>query len=179
MKNNIITGLGVFALLILFMALRPPAPPEIHYYYGSVRTTSPDGKIPYGPVRYSLVKRTVDPAQSLIREWVRQGEEVFVTTLRQTTSEKVFDVTDSLNAFSGTMTFAGERWRWDSWTYDIALRDGGKIVGTGSLKDKLLSTRKKFIGADGAAQALIVEELHQIGEGEFRTKVVESHYEKH
>lgn len=171
MKSKITTGICVLALLILLMALLPPSTMDIHYYYGSVRTSSPDGKIPYGPVRYSLVKRTIIPAQSLIREWVRQGDQVFVTTLRQSTSEHVFDVTDSLKAFSGTMTFSGERWRWSSWTYDIQLRDGGKIVGTGALKEKVLSTRKKFVGADGAAQALIVEELHEISEGEFKTKM--------
>ncbi|MBU1239197.1 hypothetical protein KKF84_07200 [Myxococcota bacterium] len=42
---------------------------SVKYYYGQVVTTSPDGKIPYGPAKYSLAKRTVDTKTGNITLW--------------------------------------------------------------------------------------------------------------
>lgn len=144
---------------------------SVHYYYGEVRTSSPDGKIPYGPPKHSLVKRTIDPGARRIIEVVKQGDRVFTTTLTQTDKAEVFTVTDEGGGFTGTITFSGTPWSWSAWTYDIAMADGsGRIVGSGQLQDRVLSTAKKFLAPDGTEKVLITESLGEITEAEYRAK---------
>lgn len=141
------------------------------FYYGEVKTTSPVGKIPYGPVKYSLVKRIIDPSKGTIVELVKQGDKLFNTILTQTKSENIFEVSDKNKSFTGTIIFNGEKWRWTTWTYNIKMADGsGKIIGTGRLQNKLLSTNKKFLSPDGTEKVLIVEELKEISEAEYNSK---------
>jgi len=143
---------------------------SIKFYYGEVKTTSPDGKIPYGPVKYSLVKRTIDPANKMIIELVNQDEIVFKTVLTQTDSKQIFNVTDN-KSFKGIITFEGKEWKWDKWTYDITMTDkSGKIIGSGELKENTLLTRKIFVTSDGTEQVLITEALKEISETEYNSK---------
>ncbi len=139
-----------------------------HYYYGEVNTTSPDGKIPYGPVKHSLVKRTIDEKGKTIIEDVMQDGKLFNTKLTQTEKNNVFSATDDAKSFSGTNTFAGENWEWSNWTYDIEMTNGsGKIVGEGKLTSSGIETIKKFILPDGKEQVLITENLKEIAKEEY------------
>lgn len=139
-----------------------------HYYYGEVNTTSPDGKTPYGPVKHSLVKRTIDEKGKTIIEDVMQDGKMFNTKLTQTDKNNVFTATDDAKSFSGTLTFEGENWKWSNWTYDIEMTNGsGKIVGEGKLTSSGVETTKKFILPDGKEQVLITENLKEITKEEY------------
>ncbi len=139
-----------------------------HYYYGEVKTNSPDGKISYGPVKHSLVKRTIDEKGKTIIEYVIQDGKLFNTKLTQTDKNNVFTATDDAKSFSGTITFAGETWKWSNWTYDIEMTNGsGKIVGEGKFSSSGIETTKKFILPNGKAQVLILENLNEITKEEY------------
>lgn len=139
-----------------------------HYYYGEVKTTSADGKIPYGPVKHSLVKRTIDEKEKTIIEEVMQDGESFNTKLTQTKKSNVFSAIDEDNSFSGTITFTGESWKWNNWTYNIEMTDGsGKIVGEGKLTSSAIETIKKFVLPNGKEQVLITEYLKEITKEEY------------
>lgn len=139
-----------------------------HYYYGEVKITSPDGKIPYGAVKHSLVKRTIDEKGKTIIEYVNQDGKMFNTKLTQTDKINVFTATDDAKSFSGTITFAGEDWKWNNWTYDIEMADGsGKILGDGKLSASGLETTKKFVLPNGKQQVLITENLKEITKEEY------------
>lgn len=141
---------------------------ETHYYYGEVKTTSPDGKIPYGPLKYSLVKRTIDQKEKTISEYVMQDGKLFNTKLTQTDKSNVFATTDDEKSFSGTITFTGESWKWSSWTYNIEMTDGsGKIIGDGKLTSIAIETIKKFVLPNGKEQVLITENLKEITKEEY------------
>ena len=150
------------------------------YYYGEVNVTSPDGTIPYGPSKYSLVKRTIDKTNGTIVEYVIQSEETFDTKLKKIDESNVFDVSDSKNTFNGQITFSGgHEWEWKNWEYDIVLSDSsGKIIGTGTLDNKGIKTEKYFTDFDGNKTAKITEVLDEINEVEYNEKVpnTEKHY---
>lgn len=174
--KNLIT---ISTILLMFMACQTTGQlskigtqqTSIKFYYGEVKTTSPDGTIPYGPVKYSLVKRTIDPSNKMIIELVKQGDKVFNTVLSQTDSKQIFNVIDDNKSFSGIITFDGKEWEWNKWTYDIAMTDkSGKIIGNGELKQNLILTRKVFVAADGTEKVLITESLKEISEVEYNSK---------
>ena len=171
MKTNIKILISVFLIVLVCSSFKNITNNDIletHYYYGEVKVTSPDGKTPYGPVKYSLVKRTIDEKEKTIIEDVRQDGKQFNTKLSQTKEDNVFTATDEDKSFSGTMTFTGDKWKWTNWTYNIEMTNGsGKIVGEGRLTSSAIETIKKFVLPNGKEQVLITEHLNEISKQEY------------
>ena len=160
--------LKIFIILTIFVSCSKKAAEETHYYYGEVKTTSPDGQIPYGPSKYSLVKRTINQEQKSISELVSQDGNTYNTILSQTDEISVFSAKDEKNSFNGTLKFSGEDWKWNTWTYDITMTDNsGKVIGDGSLTPTGIETKKKFVSPDGKEQVLITENLKEITAEEY------------
>lgn len=167
MKFLLISALLQFPLIAVGSASADPA--FIRYYYGEVKYSSPDGKIPYGQT-ISLVKRTVNPEEYSIVEDVIQPARTpggaaseFITHIVRTDSASlVFNASDEGKTFSGTLTFSANDWQKNSWIYSIQLCSGGKIEGTGTLSDQGIQTRKTFFNQNEAPTTLIVEDLASI-----------------
>jgi len=146
-------------------APRPAA--TVKYYYGKVLTTSPDGKTPYGPPRFSLAKRTVDQATGTVMEVVRNGGKTFNTTLTRPAKGLAWTAADAEGTFSGTVTFADASL--GAWTYDIVMKNGsGSIKGRGSVDAGGLKTEKVFSDPKGTPRARITEDLREISEQEYK-----------
>ncbi|MGB3947931.1 MAG: hypothetical protein WBM13_08100 [Bacteroidia bacterium] len=140
---------------------------SIKYYYGEVITTSPDGTIPYGPPRNSLVKRTIFADLKRINELVTQDGQVFDTQLTQLENLNQFSAKDSLGTFEGSVTFADEKR--NTWTYDITLKTAtGKLVGNGNIDNEGIKTEKYFLDSAGVKTVKIVENLREINEDEYK-----------
>jgi hypothetical protein len=60
------------------------------------------------------------------------------------------------------MVFEGEEWEWNSWTYLISLKTGGKIEGSGRKDDKGIQTEKLLLGGGDVPQVLLKEKLIRI-----------------
>src|SRR5687768_3253187 len=58
-------------------------PAATDHYYGTMSSSSPDGKVPYGPPVMMLVKRVVDPADETITETRLYEGTTHVTTLQR------------------------------------------------------------------------------------------------
>ena len=142
---------------------------QISYYYGEVKTTSADGKIPYGPVKHSLVRRIIDRQNKAIIEIVNQDGKDFNTKLSQVGNSNVFSAEDlSSKSFTGKITFAGDDWAWNAWTYDISMSDGtGRIIGDGHLTADAIQTKKYFVAPDENRKVLITEDLRKITSEEY------------
>jgi hypothetical protein len=170
---TIFTSILICAFSSITKDLDKESEPETKYYYGEVKTTSPDGSIPYGPSKYSLVKRVVDKSKNTINEYVHQGDEYFDTQLKRKDNSNIFIATDSKKSFQGTFTFIGKGdWTWISWEYDIVMADSsGKIIGVGSIDDQGIKTEKYFTDLEGNKQVKITEVLDEIDEVEYLEKV--------
>ena len=144
--------------------------PETSYYYGKVMITSADGATPYGPPKFSLVKRTLNRANSTISEFVTQGAESFDTQMTRIAHGNVFNATDAEGSFKGTLSFSdGEDWLWE---YDITMTDGsGKITGSGTLDDEGIKTEKYFEDKDGNRTVRITEVLNSVTQAEYEQKL--------
>lgn len=139
----------------------------VKYYYGEVVTTSADGTIPYGPVKYSLVKRTVFADLKRIKELVKQDGQVFDTDLTQVENSNQFSAKDSVGSFDGMVTFSDEKRT--TWTYDITFKTApGKIIGNGVIDTEGIKTEKYFLDSAGVKMVKIVENLKEISEEEYK-----------
>jgi hypothetical protein len=140
--------------------------PQVHYYYGEVKITSPDGTIPYGPAKHSLVKRTKDLKNKTISELVMQDGKIFDTKLKETDAKNRFSISDNKNSFTGFLTFNDISQK--GWVYDISMSDGsGKITGNGSLDNEGIKTEKYFSDLNGVRKVKIVENLKEITNSEY------------
>ena len=140
--------------------------PILKYYYGDVITTSPDGLIQYGSAVQSLVKRTIK--SDTIIEKVKQDTVVYNTTLISINHSLVFNASDLLSTFLGTVTFSGNSWLANTWQYDITMTDGsGKIVGDGKITSTGIQTKKYFLDSAGVQQVRITENLNEITETQY------------
>jgi len=105
MKIRIISTLLIVSIAACSSAQQTTSA-TINYFYGEVKTTSVDGKIPYGPVKHSLVKRIVDKQNKTITEFVNQDGKDFSTKLSQLENSSVFSAEDlSTKSFTGKITF--------------------------------------------------------------------------
>ncbi|MEW5850903.1 MAG: hypothetical protein AB2A00_19105 [Myxococcota bacterium] len=141
---------------------------QVAYYRGNSTSTSPDGSTPFGQAQETLVMRVVSPKENRILEKVRQGGRDFDTTLLRVEGSNKFTATDQGSTFTGTLTFEGQEWAWNAWTYDITMADGsGKIEGKGTLGKDGIKTEKYFVAPDGNRQVRIIEELKPITKDEY------------
>lgn len=141
---------------------------NVKYYYGDVIITSADGKIPYGPTKHSLIKRTINKELKIITELVIQGKETFDTELKQINNSTKFSANDKLNSFNGFVEFTGTDWNWEKWTYDIKMNDkSGNIIGNGLLNENGIETEKYFTDSLGNKMVKIIEKLKNINQKEY------------
>ena len=148
-----------------------PAPtPEVRYYVGTSVTASPDGSRVFATDDVA-VKRTVDKAGKQITELVVHKGESFPTTPTERGDTNGFDATDGARSFTGTITFQGAPWSWNSWDYALTLTAGGTITGHGDRSDAAITTAKVYAGANGAATAQIREDLKAVDADTYAAKV--------
>jgi hypothetical protein len=152
---------------------RSSAAPTTEYYYGTMTTSSPDGKVPFGPPVMTLVRREVAPADDRIVETVVQDGVTRVTTLQRQEGNHFAASADD-RSISGALDFAGDDWRWASWTYAITMNDGsGTIQGTGHVDGKWIETEKYVVASNGDRRARIVDRLVQITHEEYERRLGE------
>ena len=138
------------------------------YYFGEVVTTSPDGTIPFGPAKTSLVKRIISEKSKTITESVKQDGQLFDTELKQVNESNKFSVSDKSDSFDGFITFSGENWKWNNWTYDINMKNkSGKRTGSGGIDSEGIKTEKYFSDSAGVKTVRIVEKLNEISSEEY------------
>jgi hypothetical protein len=143
------------------------------YYYGTMSTSSPDGKVPHAPPAVTLVRRDVAPSEGRIVETVHQGGTKRVVTLEQEDGG-VFRVSSDDRSVEGEIAFDGPEWRWTRWSYAIELSDGsGTIIGTGKLENNWLETEKYFVASNGEGRTRIVDRLVRIDREEYERRLGE------
>jgi len=143
------------------------------YYYGQVDFYSSDGKTPFGKTA-SLIKRDIRPSDNQIIEAVIQPprhpdekpKEHIVTMTRVLGTNEFFG-TDPERSFEGRQIFEGQGWSLPRWVYDIRLKDGGKLVGKGSLDTEGIKTTKTFFNPQGVPTVLMEEDLRAITMDEY------------
>ncbi|MBC8145738.1 MAG: hypothetical protein H7X80_09130, partial [bacterium] len=119
------------------------------HYYGTVISSSADGKIPMGPPVMTLLRRDVDPSSARIVVTLTSDGKTQVTTLKRENGT-TFRASANDNSISGTLEYAGREWDWQSWKYAIAMSDGsGSIEGTGRLDGKWMETERYFVAKNG------------------------------
>lgn len=160
----------------LYFEDTPPRANTISFFYGMVKFTSPDGKRLFGEST-SLVKRVVQPAAWRIEEIVAQPgrkpgdppvEHITqLSRIGNVGSSATFGAVDVGKTFTGTLSFKGAEWAWESWTYDIALAAGGKITGEGTLSKDGIRTRKNMFNKEGQPTVLVAEDLRPITEQKY------------
>ena len=120
----------------------------------------------------SLVSRVIDSENNIIVETITQpkenqvGADEFVTALKLK-DRNTFTASDSANTFSGEITFFGDAWSWQSWDYDLTLKSGGTITGSGFLSPAGILTSKDL--KTGNFEMKIIEDLKVISEAEYLT----------
>lgn len=139
------------------------------WYAGLRMTTSPDGKQFQGAVE-ALVERVYDRPNGLIRETMLENGRLVTVTLRQGDRPNVFSLEREDGAYSGTVTFDPDAWKAASWTYDLALADGNRIVGTGSDTGEALLIEQYLVGADGERRTRFTERLPRIKQSIYEAK---------
>lgn len=146
------------------------APDVVSYYFGEATFLSADGKQVFGKTP-SLVKRVIQPRFQRINETVLQPPtnpeqlaQDIETSLVRIGKSNDFNVTDNGHTFSGVMRFTGTGWNLPTWTYDLKLRSGGKMVGKGSVGPEGIKTEKVF---QGEHVTMIREDLRPITAEEY------------
>jgi hypothetical protein len=146
------------------------------YFYGNTAIKSGDGKTLRG-TSVSLVKRVVDPAANLITETVVQPPRdpktpprEIVATLKRRPGTNIFDATDSENTFKGKVTYSGDVWKWNAWTYDIDLKDGNRVQGKGTLDGAGIHTKKSLSNKMEIVTVQIMEDLMTIDEATYNQR---------
>lgn len=145
------------------------------FYYGQVSFFSPNGKLPYGEGE-SAVKREILENGSRIVETVTQPGRApgmraveIVTVLKRRGKTLAYDASDAGATFSGRLIFKDASLK--AWTYDIKLKEGGTITGTGELTPAGIKTSKLLSGT--ARPMLIKEDLGVIKPAEYARRVAE------
>ena len=142
------------------------------YYYGQASFFSPDGKLPYGNTD-SAVRREISGGGSCITETVTQPGSAhsmrpkeIVTVLKRRKKTLVYDASDSGGTFSGAVAFKDPGLT--AWTYNIKLKAGGAITGSGSLSPEGIKTEKQLAGVRPMS---VKEDLKTVSEKEYKMRV--------
>jgi len=145
------------------------------YYYGQVSFFSPDGKLPYNNTDSAVKREVLDGGARIIETVTKPGPahgmrpKEFVTELRRRKKTLVYDVSDAGGNFTGTVTFKDAGLK--TWTYNIKLKAGGTIKGSGGLTPEGLKTEKRIAGVD--RPMLVREDLKTISERDYKMYVNE------
>ncbi len=180
-KNFLIVNRLYLILLVIPLLLLGCSPVAVSYYSGEMLTTSPDGSIPYGPPKKSLVKRTIDTKNHTITELVYHGNKVFEARMVRDDGPLDYKASDPDGSYSGTISFVGQNVKKSDWTYDLKMSDGsGSITGEGKIDAKSIETTKYFTDPSGEKQVRITDQLTRISRGDFEAleKVAKSQMEE-
>lgn len=163
------------ALSACAAAVTLKAPGGVYYYYGAVDHFSPDGKLPYGNTEAAVKREVLDGGARIIETVTQPGSspsmppEEYVAELKRRKKTLVYDVSAAGAAFSGTVTFKDPGLK--AWTYDIKLKSGGMLKGSGRLTPEGIKTEKRFSGGD--RPMLFKESLKPVSEREYTRRVEE------
>ena len=145
------------------------------YYYGQVSFFSPDGKLPYGNTDSAVKREVMDGGERIVETVTQPGPghamspREFVTELKRRKKTLVYDVSDAGGTFTGSVTYKDSGLK--AWTYDIKLKEGGTIKGSGWLTPEGVKTEKRLLGV--ARPMTVREDLKTVSEGEYKMRVDE------
>jgi len=145
------------------------------YYYGQVSFFSPDGKLPYNKTDSAVKREVLDGGARIIETVTQPGSghsmrpKEFVTELKRRKKTLVYDVSDAGATFTGTVTYKDPGLK--TWTYNIKLKAGGAIKGSGKLSLEDIRTEKQLSGV--SRPMLIKEDLKTVPEREYKMRVDE------
>lgn len=120
------------------------------YYYGEVAFFSPDGRLPYGKTEAAVKREVLDGGARIIETVTQPGNspsmppKTIVTELRRRGKKLVYAASDAGGTFTGTVTFKDAALT--SWTYNIKLKAGGTVKGSGKLTAEGILTDKQLTG---------------------------------
>ena len=137
----------------------------VSYYRGQAQQLAPDGERPIGSFA-TAVKRVVSPERGVIVETVLQpgrrgGLEAreLGAVLTRVPGTGRFEVDSESGGFKGAIEFSGVEWNWDRWTYDLRLKDGGRLKGEGERDREGIRTTKRVFNETGNPVVIVKEDL--------------------
>ncbi len=145
------------------------------FYYGQVSFFSQNGKLPYGESEAAVKRQILENGSRIVETVTQPGRAPgmraveIVTELKRRGKTLVYDAKDAGATFTGTILFKDSALK--AWTYDIKLKDGGTITGTGELTPAGIKTSKLLGGI--ARPMLIKEDLGVIKAAEYVMRVAE------
>lgn len=170
-------GFIIIAATLSFCAgaAAPGAAGSSAYYYGQVSSFSPDGRMPYGNTDSAVKREILDDGARIIETVTRPGPspsmrpKEIVTELKRRKKTLVYDASDTGATFAGTVTFQDPDLK--SWIYDIKLKAGGTIKGSGKLSPEGIKTEKQL--SSGGRPMSVKEDLKTVSEREYKMRVSE------
>ena len=145
------------------------------YYYGQVSSFSPDGRMPYGNADSAVKREILDDGAHIIETVTQPGPspsmrpKEIVTELKRRGKTLVYDASDAGGTLAGAVTFQDPELK--TWAYNIKLKAGGTIKGTGKLSPEGIKTEKLLSG--GGRPMSVKEDLKAVSEREYRMRVNE------
>ena len=145
------------------------------YYYGQVSFFSPDGKLPYNKTDSAVKREVLDGGDRIVETVTQPGSghsmrpKEFITGLKRRKKTLVYDASDAGGTFTGTVTYKDPGLK--AWAYDIKLKAGGAIKGSGKLSPEGITTEKQLSG--GSRPMLVKEDLKTVPEREYKMRVDE------
>jgi len=142
------------------------------YYCGESSFFSPDGRLPYGSAETAVKREILSGGARIIETVTQPGHspgmpaKTIVTELKRRGKRLVYDVSDAGGTFSGTITF--KNGQLNSWTYDLKLKDGGTVKGSGSLTGEGIRTEKQLTGG---RPMLVKDDLKTASESKYNRTV--------
>ncbi len=144
-----------------------PASPsiEVTHYRGLSRVALAGGQM-VGTIDL-LMKRTVDPGQSIITEQIaqkssKQGEKPveYTTTIR--VSGNHFALSEPTLNITGEGDLTGEPWKWNRWTSRATLMDGSSVDSSFTRDPNGMKADKQVFGPLGVVRATLSESYQPI-----------------
>jgi hypothetical protein len=134
--------------------------PEITYYRGVSTVVLAGGQM-VGTIDL-LMKRTVDPNQSMITEQTvqkssKQGEKPTEYTSSMKVSGSRFTVVESTLGIRAEGELIGEPWRWNAWTSHATLSDESSIDSAFSRSPNGMKADKRVSGPLGVLRVTLTE----------------------
>lgn len=145
------------------------------HYYGQVSFFSPDGKIPYNNTDCAVKREILDGGARITETVTRPGSShsmrprEITTTLKRRKKTLAYDAYDAGGTFTGTVTFKDPELK--AWAYDIKLKAGGVIKGSGKLSPEGIMTEKQISGVGRPMS--VKEDLRTVSEDIYKIRVSE------
>jgi hypothetical protein len=150
-------------------------PAFVEHFSGEVLVFKPKAKKPMGKI-LSIVRRTVDPdALQIMEEVVQPTKEIgkgreIVTNFTAVDDFGKFKVQDHGRTFTGYVQFQGTPWSWEEWSYDIQLKNGSYIKGSGSFESDEMKTEKRMYSKTGKLLYILRERFTEVDAATYKIK---------